>query len=122
LLSFCCHGREKKLRQPVYSGYDDEEFAEGVAPGTRRSILSQYDKEKKIGPKLVLGEAGAAADTGAAVELSATDKAKQAVGKILDTLKSEKKEMSDYYSKAEFASFKQPKIKKKKEGCVIVQL
>lgn len=35
---------EMKTKKRDYSGYDDEEFAEGQA-GLRRSILSKYDEE-----------------------------------------------------------------------------
>ena len=35
--------------------YDDAEFAEGMAPGTRPSILSQYDQDKKSAPKFAIG-------------------------------------------------------------------
>lgn len=35
---------ELKTKKRDYSGYDDEEFAEGQA-GLRRSILSKYDEE-----------------------------------------------------------------------------
>lgn len=48
--------RLKRLRQPIYQGYDDEEFEEGAFPGKKQSILSQYDKEKKRGAKLVIGD------------------------------------------------------------------
>ena len=39
----------------VYTAYDDAEFAEGRVPGSRPSILSQYDEEKKSAPKFSLG-------------------------------------------------------------------
>ena len=43
--------RKKKAIQKVYTGYDDEEF-EGVIG--EKSVLSQYDEEKKKGPAIVL--------------------------------------------------------------------
>ena len=35
---------ELKIKKRDYTGYDDEEFAEGQA-GIRRSILAKYDEE-----------------------------------------------------------------------------
>lgn len=35
---------ELKIKKKDYTGYDDEEFAEGQA-GVRRSILAKYDEE-----------------------------------------------------------------------------
>lgn len=52
--------RSKRLTQPLYSGYDDDEFVMGVAPGAKRSLLAHYDKDKKAGPQFSLGEGGAA--------------------------------------------------------------
>ena len=43
--------RKKKALQKVYTGYDDEEF-EGVIG--EKSVLSQYDEEKKKGPAITL--------------------------------------------------------------------
>jgi hypothetical protein len=41
--------RAKRAKQPVYTAYDDDEFAED---GTvkKRSILSHYDAEVKVFP------------------------------------------------------------------------
>eukprot|EP01039_Chlorochromonas_danica_P009413 gene9413-10398_t len=38
--------QKKRLRQPLYSAYDDEEFETGVAPGQAKSILPQYDQNR----------------------------------------------------------------------------
>lgn len=40
----------------VYTAYDDAEFADGNPAGTRPSILSQYDADKKSAPKFSLGK------------------------------------------------------------------
>ena len=39
----------------MYTAYDDAEFADGATPGTRPSILAQYDQDKKSAPKFSLG-------------------------------------------------------------------
>jgi U4/U6.U5 tri-snRNP-associated protein 1 len=44
--------QKKRLKQPLYSGYDDAEFDEGLQPGVKPSILSHYDKQKKRTAKL----------------------------------------------------------------------
>lgn len=48
--------QKKRLRQPLYSAYDDEEFETGVVPGQTRSILQQYDQNhsKKAKAQMVL--------------------------------------------------------------------
>lgn len=48
----------KRVRAGIYSGYDDDEFAEGVVPGAKRSILAHYDSAKPSGPRLTLGDDG----------------------------------------------------------------
>eukprot|EP01037_Dinobryon_pediforme_P045126 gene45126-57414_t len=49
--------RLKRLRQPVYRGYDDDEFDEdGFSMVKKPSILPQYDHEKKRGAKLIIGD------------------------------------------------------------------
>jgi U4/U6.U5 tri-snRNP-associated protein 1 len=106
---------KKRAKMPVYSGYDDAEFAEGATPGSRPSILSHYDKEATLRPKMVL-EAGGQIVTSTAVEdaLSGGVKFDVAELKRLDeTLGSESKTMSDYLTPAEYASFNKPKKEKK---------
>eukprot|EP00602_Paraphysomonas_sp_CaronLab_P008497 CAMPEP_0185027142 /NCGR_PEP_ID=MMETSP1103-20130426/11931_1 /TAXON_ID=36769 /ORGANISM="Paraphysomonas bandaiensis, Strain Caron Lab Isolate" /LENGTH=816 /DNA_ID=CAMNT_0027561011 /DNA_START=222 /DNA_END=2672 /DNA_ORIENTATION=+ len=100
----------KRARQPVYAGYDDAEFEEGVVPGTRPSILPQYDKEKKAGPKMMLGETGEGMTTDeGAMDISSSDKP------IPQSLKVDTKEMAEYLTTAEFASFAKPKKDRKKK-------
>ncbi|CAM9264313.1 unnamed protein product, partial [Ectocarpus fasciculatus] len=100
--------RKKKASRGAYSGYDDDEFAEGVAPKTKRSILSQYDKEKGYVPKMVLSESGVeAVDQGSdEVEEKPSDRVEQ-------NLALESKALSDYLTPAEFAKFNKPKKEKK---------
>lgn len=107
--------RLKRLKQPLYAAYDDDEFAEGVAPGTRRSILPQYDAEKVAGPKLVLGENGSAMAMGNGIEVKSEEDKKV----IPQSLLVETREMSEYLTATEFASFakksKKDKAKKKRK-------
>lgn len=99
--------RKKKARRGAYSGYDDDEFAEGVAPKTKRSILSQYDREKVNGPQLVLAENGF-------VSTNRVDEVKDAsLNKIEQNLALESKVLSDYLTPAEFSKFNKPKKEKK---------
>eukprot|EP01041_Mallomonas_annulata_P000463 gene463-862_t len=100
----------KRTKQPVYAGYDDLEFAEGMVPGTRPNILPQYDIDKKSGPKLVLGEGGH-------INNNINDFSSNMVNekqKIPLSLQIEKKEISDYYTKTEFSTFSKLKNNKKK--------
>ena len=94
----------KRAKQPVYSGYDDAEFVEGMAPGAKPSILSHYDKEQNLGPKLVLGEGGTAFD-----EL---EPAKRSVLQEQD-LRMDISISNDFYTPKEYASFHKPKKLKK---------
>jgi U4/U6.U5 tri-snRNP-associated protein 1 len=103
--------RKKRATQPVYAGYDDDEFAEGVAPKTKRGILPQYDKEKVSGPKLVLAENGVVA-LGAASE-SGVSSSSIENKRIQESLSSEAKILADYLTPAEFAKFHKPKKEKK---------
>ena len=94
----------KRARQPVYSGYDDAEFGEGRAPGERPSILSHYDREQRSGPRLVLGEDGAALGdqgTGPLPQRPQQD------------LNMEVSVSNDFYSPVEYATFNKPKKVKK---------
>ena len=96
--------RAKRAKQPVYAGYDDAEFEEGVVPGTRPSILSHYDKEKKVGPKLTLDDGGQAMD----IVNSASTTAIETKKAIPQSLRVEAKEISDFYTKTEYTSFAKP--------------
>lgn len=50
--------RKKRSRLPAYIAFDDDEFAEGFIPGSKKGILQQYDKESNKGPRLELGIRG----------------------------------------------------------------
>eukprot|EP01042_Synura_sphagnicola_P006319 gene6319-8075_t len=104
---------KKRARQPVYAGYDDAEFEEGVLPGTKPNILSQYDKEKKSGPKLVLG----IDDVNPSGDHPSDLREMTNYEKVVESLKVESSEMSNFYTKAEFEKFskKNKKDDKKKK-------
>ena len=100
----------KRNRQPIYSALDDYEFQEGVEPGTKAPLLPQYEKEKKQGPKLELGEAGT-------IELpryKQADKNRVISGEV-HSLAVEKRDISDYYTKKEFSKFSKSRGDKKKK-------
>lgn len=108
---------KKRAKQPVYAGYDDAEFAPGVLPGTRTSILSQYDIEKKSGPKLQLGSDGGLSYTSQVFGTSSDGIGldnDNSNNRIPQSLRVEKKELAEYYTPAEMASFAKPKKEKKK--------
>jgi U4/U6.U5 tri-snRNP-associated protein 1 len=101
----------KRSHQPVYAGYDDAEFAEGAVVGVKPSILPQYDKEVKAGPKLILSDEGVAISAKGHEEMSEgpmTARLEQSLH--VDTTK----EMSDYLTPTEYATFNKPKKEKKK--------
>lgn len=98
----------KRSHQPVYAGYDDAEFAEGAVVGVKPSILPQYDKEVKAGPKLVLSDGGIAVSAKENINIEDREPRK------LQSLNVELKEMSDYLTPTEFATFNKPKKDKKK--------
>jgi U4/U6.U5 tri-snRNP-associated protein 1 len=106
--------QQKRLKRPVYTAYDDDEFNE---TGQKPNILSQYDAPKKSGPKLVLGEAGEATTVGkSSVKFEDDEDGDAASGNtkpksVLQSLKMELGESKDYYTQSEYASFK-PKEKK----------
>lgn len=102
--------RAKRLKQPIYAAYDDDEFAEGVVPGSKQSILAQYDEEKKSGPRLVLGESGEAMAVASSEKQTETTSAAQPV-----TLKVSLQEVKDYYTSSEVVSFAKSKSGKEKK-------
>eukprot|EP01038_Epipyxis_sp_PR26KG_P005488 gene5488-7599_t len=108
----------KRLRQPVYSALDDDEFQEknddGInLPGMKGSILSQYDydKKKKSGPVMEIGEDGVIIDHSIKNNNNNNNRVEN---KIIDNLATETKQMSDYYTPAEFSKFKSKSKDKKK--------
>lgn len=98
--------RLKRLRQPVYRGYDDDEFDEdGFAAVKKPSILPQYDLEKKRGAKLVIGD-GAVASGGISAAASKLLAEKKAVFQTLHT---------DYKVGNDFVDASEVKFKKVKK-------
>ena len=103
--------RQKKLKQPVYSAYDDAEFDDDG--NRKKSVLSQYDQEQKVGPKLVLNNQGIAMETSERFSSSIlpSDTSKAVVE---DSLKMDLQAMKDFYTKDEYATFAKTKGKGKK--------
>jgi hypothetical protein len=103
----------RRSRQPIYSALDDYEFQEGIAPGTRAPILPQYEKEKKSGPKLLLGDNGTVLLTPLEENALKSIQNKTRPGE-LQSLVVEKRNISDYYTKKEFSKFSKKSGKGKK--------
>jgi U4/U6.U5 tri-snRNP-associated protein 1 len=107
---------KKRAQLPAYLAYDDAEFEEGASFGSKPSILSQYDKEKKTGPKTLLGEGGVVVGntsifTGA-ITSSDNDKKPLVQSLIVDS----NKIASDYMTSSEAAAvFHKPKSTKQKK-------
>jgi len=99
----------KRNRQPIYSALDDYEFQEGVEPGTKAPILPQYEKEKKQGAKLQLGEGGTLQLTAYPTKSTTVSRSGE-----MQSLSVEKRDISDYYTKKEFSKFSKVKGDKKK--------
>lgn len=113
--------QKKRNAQPVYSGLDDAEFGEEVIPGTRPAILSQYDKEKKRAARMQLGDDGEVTIDRSNSNMKSSGGG-AAAGKVrsdFDSLKMEPKNVSDFYTKTEYATFhkkkKSDKDKKKRK-------
>lgn len=98
---------KKRARLPAYLAYDDAEFEEGVTPGTKSSILSQYDKEKKVGPKLLLGQDGVVEMEVEEGKIGGGDVKEKRVVQSLQVDSSQI--MSDYLTPHEIASFRKVK-------------
>lgn len=117
--------RAKRARQPVYSGIDDDEFEEGMQPGSKRSILSHYDPEKKRGPRIILGDAGVVSSTSAKGsslvdngEDALVDDSQLVLGgkkRVKDSLQTTVSDVNDFYTAAEYATFSKPKKDKSKK-------
>jgi U4/U6.U5 tri-snRNP-associated protein 1 len=102
--------RQKRLRQPVYAGYDDHEFAEG---GPSKVLLAQYDADKKRGPQMIL-EGGKVNDVhGNAVSASVNTGEAEIKHNDAENLTSDYKPMQDFYTPTEYATFAKSKIKDK---------
>ena len=99
---------QKKSKQ-LYTGLDDAEFEPGAGTRAKPSVLPQYDKERASGPKLVLGHDGRIAAEAGAGAMAVQDQGED--HKPL-SLRVDVRESEDYYSKAEYSSFK-PKEKDK---------
>lgn len=98
--------RLKRLRQPVYRGYDDDEFDEdGFSMVKKPSILPQYDHEKKRGAKLIIGD-GTVASSGISAAASKLLAEKKAVFQSLHT---------DYKVGNDFVDASEVKFKKVKK-------
>lgn len=102
--------RLKRLKRPVYSAYDDDEFAEGVIPGAKRTILSQYDDDKIVGkPKFEIGNGGNGYNMNEPVPTQPLASESLELNKEIGN--------NDFYTKAEYnVIFKKPKsdLSKKK--------
>lgn len=66
--------------------------------------MSHYDEAKKEGPRLTLGQGGTARDAAAAEGGEEGEKKK-----VLESLKVDVKDASEYYTTEEMAKFKKPK-------------
>jgi U4/U6.U5 tri-snRNP-associated protein 1 len=104
--------RAKRAKQPVYSGFDDDEFESiNGGPGARQStILAHYDKEAASGPRLVLGESGMVA---ASTTSSGLDAAAMFSKPESQSLSMEITPSSDFYTPTEYAAFHKPRKDKK---------
>ncbi|CAB1112224.1 unnamed protein product [Ectocarpus sp. CCAP 1310/34] len=98
-----------RAKRGAYQAYDDEEFEGEIGPGAKRKVLSHYDEAKKEGPRLTLGQGGTARDA------AATDGGGGGGKKVLESLKVDVKDASEYYTTEEMAKFKKPKKMRKKK-------
>lgn len=103
--------KKRRLNQPIYSALDDYEFQDGAATGSRAPLLPQYEKEKKAQAKFELGAGGVAAfDHNAYLAQTRAD----SIAALQQSLHSNVKEASDYYTAKEYTSFSKKKSKDKK--------
>ncbi|KAK2460357.1 hypothetical protein APHAL10511_007746 [Amanita phalloides] len=106
--------KELKIKRRDYTGYDDEEFAEGNQ-GTKRSVLSKYD-EFLEGPRELGFRLGSSVVSMKVKQDEEMQQAATAVNKSLlsiDYLKNI--ESSDYLKEGDIG-FKKPKTKKKRSS------
>lgn len=111
--------QRKKGRQQRYTGYDDEEFAEGATgPGASRKLLSKYDEElygKGERSFRLGGDAGPSSAASAAPAPSTALEASASSGPVKLDLDFSKHFGADYAREGD-AEFKIPKRKKKRAG------
>jgi len=105
---------KKKLKHPLYLGYDDDEFENnGVVLGAKRSILSHYDKTQPKGPKYIIG------NDDINDSFSNNNHILNDSNKYVHSLQTKTNEISDFYSQNEYqAIFNKPKndkLKKKRK-------
>lgn len=103
-----------RAKRGPYQAYDDEEFEGDVGPGAKRKVLSHYDEVKQEGAKLTLGQGGAATD-GSSNAAGGAEGQGGEEKKVLESLKVEIKDASEYYTTEEMAKFKKPKKMRKKQ-------
>jgi hypothetical protein len=103
----------RRLRFGGYRGYDDDEFdaAQRVAPGTdlrglKKGILTQYDDHSAPRSKIMLPVLGQLRVSGVSDGAAASTDGQAAQ----QTLHTEEKEASEFYTKEEFAKLKRRKV------------
>jgi hypothetical protein len=82
-----------------------------------RSILPQYDKETKSGPKLILGDEGMAMEISKKsnnINFDDDDDIVLGTKPIPQSLKVELQEAKDFYTSTEYAQFQKPRKKKRR--------
>ena len=104
LLSVCPMCRILKVCFEVPDSFPHPFMVPGIRYRCFDQVLSHYDEVKKEGAKLTLGQGGRARDD--AMEEGDGEGEKT---KVLESLKVEVKDASEYYTTEEMAKFKKPK-------------
>lgn len=111
----------KRLKQPLYSGYDDAEFENGKI-GIKQDILPQYEdeemkrKRQRLEVSFVLGDGGATDLKALAAENSSQHAHDVPQNRVLTSLAVESKQMSAFMTKEEVKFRKTKKSEKKRSG------
>jgi len=128
----------KRLKQPLYGGYDDDEFEETAQFGAmvsseaagRKRVLPHYDIDRQEDPnrkkELLVGVEGSlvtqtglnaltntASDDADAEAMRGRAAAAAGTAAVSYSLESQKVEIADYYTPAEYSAFNKPKKTKK---------
>lgn len=137
----------KRLKKPLYGGYDDDEFEEtgefgggmvsseaakrkGQLPIGSSRVLPQYDLDRQENPnrkkELLVGGDGAlmtqsglhalsntVSEDPDSVAMRAAHEAELGAQTVSQTLESQKTDIADYYTPAEYSVFNKPKKTKK---------